>query len=162
MNWTRLRNFLWIDTRFKFIGKLPVNANLLDIGSSNGETINHFKEARPDLNLFSTDIEGQPENFHPSIQFQRADITKDTLPWKDESMHGITCMHLVEHINSFDHLFQECFRFLKPGASLYIETPHPKTLHFQCLTPTRQENLLIISGMISPISRSCLSEKLQR
>jgi SAM-dependent methyltransferase len=129
MNWTRLRHFLWIDTRFNFIGNLPVNANLLDIGSSNGETINHFKEARPDLHLFSTDIEGQPENFHPSIQFQRADITNDKLPWNDASMDGITCMHLVEHVNSFDHFFQECFRLLKPGASLYIETPHPKTLH---------------------------------
>lgn len=129
MNWTRLRNFLWIDTRFKFIGNLPLNSNLLDIGSSNGETINHFKEARPDIHLFSTDIAGRPENFHAEIQFQRADITKDKLPWNDQSMDGITCMHLVEHINSFDQLFQECFRLLKPGASLYIETPHPKTLH---------------------------------
>ena len=128
MNWTRLRFFLWIDTRFKFIGNLPVNANLLDIGSSNGETINHFKEARPDLHLFSTDIEGQPENFNPSVQFHRADITKDALPWQDESMDGITCMHLVEHINSFDPFFNECYRLLKSGALLYIETPHPKTL----------------------------------
>ncbi|MEI6264143.1 MAG: class I SAM-dependent methyltransferase [Sphingobacteriia bacterium] len=129
MNWTRLRSFLWIDTRFKFIGNLPLNANLLDIGSSNGETINHFKEARPDLDLFSTDIDGQPEKFHASIHFQRADITKDTLPWNNESMHGITCMHLVEHINTFDHFFKECFRLLKPGTFLYIETPHPKTLY---------------------------------
>lgn len=128
MNWYILRNFLWIDTRFKFIGNLPLNANLLDIGSSNGETITHFHEARPDLNLFSTDIEGTPETYPTKAEFYRADITKDKLPWSDSSMDGITCMHLVEHINSFDHFFQECFRLLKPGALLYIETPHPKTL----------------------------------
>ena len=129
MNWTNLRQFLWIDNRFKFVGNLPLNANLLDIGSSNGETITHFKEARPDLNIFSTDIEGTPEKYPTSVQFHRGDITKEPLPWSDASMHGITCMHLVEHIDSFDQFFKESFRLLKPEALLYIETPHPKTVY---------------------------------
>ncbi len=128
MKWTWFRKFLWIDTRFNFIGKLKLHANLLDIGSSNGETLTHFHEARPDLQLFSTDIAGTPENYPTKAQFHRADITKDAMPWNEASMDGITCMHLVEHINSFNYFFQECFRLLKPGAFLYIETPHPKTL----------------------------------
>lgn len=128
MNWSRLQHFLWIDTRFRFIGDLPKRAFLLDIGSSNGETITHFAEARPDLSIFSTDIEGLPEKYPSAVQFQRADITTDQLPWSSASMDGITCMHLVEHIDAFDHFFKQCHRLLKPGASLYIETPHPKTL----------------------------------
>jgi len=128
MNWTRFRSFLWIDTRFYFISKLPKGGSLLDIGTSNGETLTHFNEARPDLQLFATDIEGKPALYPQNTHFKQGDITTDSLPWNSESIDGITCMHLVEHINSFDLLFSECYRLLKPGASLYIETPHPKTL----------------------------------
>jgi SAM-dependent methyltransferase len=128
MNWIKFRNFLWIDTRFNFISKLPKGGSLLDIGTSNGETLTHFNEARPDLQLFATDIEGKPLLYPINTQFKQGDITTDSLPWNNESMDGITCMHLVEHLDSFNLLFAECYRLLKPGASLYIETPHPKTL----------------------------------
>ncbi|MEI8128576.1 MAG: class I SAM-dependent methyltransferase [bacterium] len=127
MNWSKLRSFLWIDTRFNFIGKLPMGGNLLDLGSSDGETLNHFHEARPDLHLYSSDIEGKPENYPAATSFQRADITADHLPWDNESMDGITSMHLVEHISSFDNFFKQANRLLKTGAKFYIETPHPKT-----------------------------------
>ncbi len=127
MNWTRLRHFLWIDTRFKFISKTVKGGSLLDIGSSDGQTLNHFHEARPDLRFFSTDIQGMPENYPSGTSFQRADIVSDILPWESNSMDAITCMHLVEHISDFDNFFKECNRLLKQGSDLYIETPHPKT-----------------------------------
>jgi SAM-dependent methyltransferase len=128
MNWKNFRNFLWIDTRFRFIGKIPQRGALLDIGSSDGVTLNHFYEARPDINFYSTDLEGMPEKYPTKTQFYRADITKDRLPWNENSIDGITCMQLVEHIDKFDNLFAECNRVLKYGADMYIETPHPKTL----------------------------------
>lgn len=127
MNWTYWRNFLFIDTRFKFIGGLPKSAHLLDIGSSDGQTLCHFHEARPDLVLYATDLEGTPEAYPAGTNFFRGDITADTLPWKDQTFDGITCMHLVEHLNDVRHLLNEAFRVLKNGASIYIETPHPKT-----------------------------------
>jgi ubiquinone/menaquinone biosynthesis C-methylase UbiE len=128
MNWTRLRKMLWIDTRFRFLQNVPAGGSLLDIGSSEGQTISHFKEARPDLVLHATDLEGKPELYPAGTRFHRGDITADALPWADASMDAITCMHLVEHISSFDQLFKECNRLLKKGGALYIETPHPKTL----------------------------------
>ncbi len=128
MNWTYWRNFLFIDTRFKFIGKLPKSGCLLDIGSSDGQTLSHFHEARPDLELNATDLLGSPEAYPAGTNFFRGDITADTLPWNDQSFDGITCMHLVEHLNDFSHLLNESFRVLKNGASIYIETPHPKTV----------------------------------
>lgn len=129
MNWTRLRNFLWMDTRFHFLSKIPRGGSLLDIGTSDGQTLNHFREARPDLQLHATDIEGKPDSYPSGTQFFRGDITSDSLPWMDASMDAISCMHLVEHITGFNNLFTECNRLLKKGGSLYIETPHPKTLY---------------------------------
>ena len=127
MNWTYLRNFLFLDTRFKFIGSLPKSGKLLDIGSSDGQTLNHFYEARPDLKLYATDIEGKPEAYPIGTNFFRGNIITDKLPWKDQSFDGITCMHLVEHLENCDNLLLEANRLLKNGASIYIETPHPKT-----------------------------------
>lgn len=101
---------------------------LLDIGTSDGETLVHFNEARPDIRYFATDIKGKPENYPLQTKFYRGDITKDKLPWPENSMDGITSMHLIEHIDSFDNFFSECNRLLKKNGKLYIETPHPKTL----------------------------------
>jgi SAM-dependent methyltransferase len=128
MNWKRFRNFLWVDTRFKFLNVIPKGVTLLDIGSSDGHTLTHFNEARPDIHYFATDIEGKPESYPSQAHFFRADITKDRLPWSEHSMDGITSMHLVEHIGCFDNFFSECARLLRTNGKLYIETPHPKTL----------------------------------
>jgi ubiquinone/menaquinone biosynthesis C-methylase UbiE len=102
--------------------------NLLDLGSSDGETLGHIAELRPDLRLYAVDAAGSPERYPPGCQFEQANLEKDRLPWPDASMDAITCMHLVEHLHETGWLLQECARLLKPGAQIYIETPHPKTV----------------------------------
>jgi len=128
MNWARLKCCPCIDTRAGFVAGLPRNGTLLDLGSSDGETLGHIRELRPDLLLYSVDLEGQPEAYPPGTQFQRANLESEKLSWPDASMDGITCMHLVEHLRTLDPLVREAQRLLKPGALIYIETPHPKTV----------------------------------
>jgi len=130
MHWARLRPFPWLDTRAAFVAATPQDGKLLDIGSSDGETLGHFAELRPDLKFFSTDLEGKPDCYPPNCQFHRGDIQRDRLPWPDASMDAITCMHLVEHLEELEPLFAETRRLLKPSGRLYIETPHPKTVSF--------------------------------
>jgi ubiquinone/menaquinone biosynthesis C-methylase UbiE len=101
---------------------------LLDLGSSDGETLRHFAELRPDLRLFATDKAGQPEKYPAGCQFHRADFERDKLPWPDNSMDAVTCMHLVEHLHELNLLLREIARLLKPGGRVYFETPHPRTL----------------------------------
>jgi len=133
MNWARLRVAPWLDTRAAFVARTPRNGTLLDIGSSDGETLRHMAELRPDLRLFATDLEGKPDNYPPNCQFHRGDLQKDKLPWADGSMAAITCMHLVEHLTDLTLLLQEVKRLLKPGGEAYFETPHPKTVHLPSL-----------------------------
>ncbi len=128
MNWSLLRSAPWIDTRAAFVAKTPRGGCLLDMGSSNGETLRHIAEMRPDLKLRSTDIEGAPESYPPACDFYRGDIQRDRLPWPDQSVDSITCMHLVEHLQELGGLFREAARLLKPGGSIYVETPDPKTV----------------------------------
>lgn len=128
MNWTHLRRWPWLDTRAHFVASVPRGGSLLDVGSSDGETLRHFAELRPDLRFFAVDVAGAPEHYPPRAEFQRADIVHERLRWSDGSMDAITCMHLVEHVGDSSLLEQEIVRLLKPGGRVYIETPHPKSL----------------------------------
>jgi SAM-dependent methyltransferase len=128
MNWAHLRNVPWLDTRARFVAGTPVGGALLDMGSSEGETLRHIAELRPDLQLFATDIAGHPDKYPKNCQFHRGDLQRERLPWADASMSAITCMHLVEHLTDLTLLIQEVKRLLKPGGQVYFETPHPKSL----------------------------------
>lgn len=128
MNWSRLRIAPWLDTRAAFVASTPKGGRLLDIGSSDGETLNHFAELRPDLKLLATDIAGAPDKYPHGCEFHRGNVETDPLPWPDGSIDAITCMHLVEHLHTLHLLTKEVVRLLRPGGQVYIETPHPRSL----------------------------------
>lgn len=128
MNWRWLRPCPWLDTRARFVAGTPRSGSLLDAGSSDGETLGHLAELRPDLRLFAADLGGQPEKYPRGCQFARVDLERDALPWPDASMDAITCMHLVEHLRDLTRLLGEVVRLLRPGGRVYFETPHPRSL----------------------------------
>jgi SAM-dependent methyltransferase len=128
MNWTYLRRCAWVDTRARFVAGTPHGGTLLDLGASDGETLGHIAELRPDLRLFASDRAGTPERYPAGCQFQRADLERDRLPWAEGSMDAVTCMQLIEHLHDLTSLLREAARLLKPGGRIYFETPHPKSL----------------------------------
>lgn len=134
MNWKLWRHFAWIDTRSRFVSRVRPNGSLLDLGSSDGSTLRHFRELRPDISLASADIAGSPDSYPRGTDFHRADFEADVLPWADETFDAVTCMHVVEHLSDVDHLLRECARVLKPGGLLYIETPHENTVAMASVT----------------------------
>jgi SAM-dependent methyltransferase len=128
MNWKLLRGLAWIDTRARFVDQLPKNGSLLDLGSSDGGTLTHISELRPDLQLASSDIAGTPANYPRGTDFRQANFDTDNLPWPDKTFDGVTCMHVVEHLKDPARIIREAARVLKPGGRLYVETPHPKSV----------------------------------
>jgi len=128
MNWSSIRSIPWVDTRARFVAQTPLGGNLLDLGSSDGQTLGHIAELRPDLKFFAVDLVETPAAYPRNCQFHRANLEEASLPWPNGSMDSITCMHLVEHLRDLTNLLREAARLLKPGGRLYIETPHPKSL----------------------------------
>jgi SAM-dependent methyltransferase len=128
MNWALLKHCPWVDTRARFVAATPPSGTLLDLGSSDGETLRHMAELRPDLHLYAADQAGQPQQYPAGCQFHRADLERERLPWPDQSMDAITCMQLIEHLHDLSLLLAESARLLKRGGRIYFETPHPKTL----------------------------------
>lgn len=123
MNWKYLRKYPFIDTRAQFISSVCPNGSLLDIGSSDGETLWHFHEFRPDLVLYATDIKGNPDHYPPGTVYFQGDIQSNVLPWSDNKFDAITCMHLAEHLTQHQNLFSEITRLLKPNGKVYFEVP---------------------------------------
>lgn len=133
MNWRYLRLCPWLDTRAQFVAGAPHGGTLLDLGSSDGETLGHIAELRPDLRLFAADLAGQPERYPRGCEFARVDLERQALPWRPDTMDRITCMHLVEHLHDLSPLFREVARLLKPGGRAYFETPHARSLSLPSL-----------------------------
>lgn len=77
---------------------------------------------------------------------QVVDLENDTFPWDDNSVDGIVAKHVVEHIWKRDRFMNECWRVLKPGGNMYIETPKAGT-HSYWKDPTH------VSGWIKETFR---------
>ena len=127
MNWRYWRAIPWIDTRARFVAAAPRNGRLLDLGTSDGSTLRHFAELRPDLNFAAVDLR-KPDSLPPDTDFAVVNLETDRFPWPDSHFDSITCMHLIEHLRSSPNLWRECARVLKPGGRVYVETPGPLSL----------------------------------
>lgn len=77
---------------------------------------------------------------------QVVDLEQGVFPWGDDSVKGIIAKHVVEHIFKRDGFMNECWRVLKPGGRMYIETPKAGT-HSYWKDPTH------VSGWIEETFR---------
>jgi predicted SAM-dependent methyltransferase len=57
-------------------------------------------------------------------------LSKDNLPFENETVQNIFCSHVIEHVTDEDtlKLFSECIRVLKIGGTLRITCPDSKFL----------------------------------
>ncbi len=50
------------------------------------------------------------------------DIEEDGLPYKDNTFDEIICYRILEHIRNMKSLMNECFRVLKKGGKISLQT----------------------------------------
>ena len=77
-------------------------------------------------------------------------------PFADNTWEQISAVHLVEHLKSLINFMDEAHRILKPGGTLYIETPvaggdydltHSDPTHIRCYRKHTFINYFTLQGI---------------
>ncbi len=103
-----LTDLMYLDNRerVRFLGALPATGRRLNLGAG-------FRASPP--GFLGVDREAYPE-----IDL-RADLCQ--LPFADESLDGLLCEMVLEHVPDARGAIREFHRVLKPGGRLYVAIP---------------------------------------
>lgn len=107
-------------------------ANVLDVWSASWEFFNTWKHKN--INYFWLDYNTDLVNHCKSkgLNVLQIDLSKENLPYEDQSMDFVYCSHVLEHILSNEqiHFFSEVSRVLKKGGTFILFTPTPYSWYF--------------------------------
>ena len=112
--------------RFKSIKTLPIsNGSVLDIGSGSGGLFfwkDYMLPNRNDLKMTAVDLQ-KGEHFDRYEKYVILNLDDKTLPFDNESFDFLMLSHLIEHVNDWKGLLDQCKRILRKSGTMYIETP---------------------------------------
>jgi len=104
----------YIAKRFNF----KRGQKLLEIGCGRGEFLLGFQ--RLGLNCSGCDLN---KTIIENLKIKRVDVSKEKLPYDDNSFDIVYHKSLIEHLYSPENLMKETYRILKPGGIVIILTP---------------------------------------
>ncbi|MFH1594002.1 MAG: class I SAM-dependent methyltransferase [Candidatus Omnitrophota bacterium] len=94
---------------------------LLEVGCGRGEFLKAFQELK--LDCKGVDLSDHCVKDGGADTFTCVDITKESLPFVDNSFDYVYHKSLIEHLRSPERLMKETYRVLKPGGMVIILTP---------------------------------------
>lgn len=107
----------YLCTRFN----LKKNYRLLEIGCGRGEFLESFKNFG--LECTGTDISDYSVSRLASFDVKKIDISREKLPYEDNTFDVVFHKSLIEHLYSPENLMKETYRVLKRGGLVIILTP---------------------------------------
>ena len=115
---------------------LPKNSKLLDFGCGNGDVLRRFHELRKDIKIIGVDVIDFSEDISKKGgEFIKIDQIEDIRQVGHSSFDAITCIHVLEHLDTSYMTLMNCFSsILKMNGKLYLETPHSKSLFYPSLS----------------------------
>lgn len=91
--------------------------------------------------------------------FENVDVVHDLnkpYPFEDNTFDAILSLHIVEHLKDMIHYMDECWRVLKEGGEMYLETPlaganteleFADPTHVRCYTTYTFHNYFTLTGI---------------
>lgn len=138
--------------------RIVAGSHFLEVGCGRADFLHAFNEAG--LVCSGVDREKTSAMLNPNLDIRYCDISRDRLPFPDNSFDVVYHKSVLEHIVDPTHLMRETMRVLKAGAKVVILTPdwhsqmknfyedfthlHPydKTAVFDLLTLSHFENVI--------------------
>ena len=121
------------------------HGSVLDAGCGQGALATELTEAG--FRVTASDID--PATYQGTAAFRKADLN-EKLPFKDKSFQYLTCVEVIEHLESPWQLIREFARVLKPNGLLVLTTPNITSTFsrlkflltgtFFCFSPAERES----------------------
>lgn len=132
-NWQKkyAKMIISISDQIEFFANNQKDSLLLDVGTACGVNLLAFKETKTfkdyigiDKNSYMINL-GRNTHGFTDEELIINDITKESLPLLDDSVHLIHCSQMLEHIDpeSIEIIFDEFKRVLHPEGSIIINVP---------------------------------------
>jgi SAM-dependent methyltransferase len=129
--------------RFRFLKLAPTDACLLDIGAGSGG-LALWREwqapARHDIEMHGCDLR-PATHADRYAAFHVMDIDGTRFPYDAATFDVAFSSHVIEHLHDTAGFAREVHRVLKPGGTVYIETPTDASCDFPPRTYFHSEGL---------------------
>jgi SAM-dependent methyltransferase len=81
--------------------------------------------------IFSDSSRPERSQLDRESNYLNVDLSKGSLPFKDNYADGILASHFFEHLDCQEslRLMRECYRVLRPGGVFRVVVPDPKLFH---------------------------------
>jgi 2-polyprenyl-3-methyl-5-hydroxy-6-metoxy-1,4-benzoquinol methylase len=116
-----------VTRRFRKATGSIAHVRILEVGCGDGDLLVSLRDAYPNLELVGLDFQ-----FHPAILQRMADHRIDVITGFAESaalpeahFDVVIMNQLIEHLWEPDKVLAACWKAMKPGAVLTLETPNP-------------------------------------
>lgn len=98
---------------------------VLDVGCSSGFFLRDIREQLPDIPVIGADYIAGPlhklARILPGVPLLQFDLRNCPLP--SDSLGGIVCLNVLEHIDRDEAALAQMYRILQPGGVAHVEVP---------------------------------------
>ncbi len=114
-----------IDWECRHLPKPEPGMRLLDVGSGNGQFLDFARKCG--WNVTGVDLDAKAVEAGRS---RGLDVRNGTIEaiGEDEQFDGITMGHVIEHVHDPHALLGTCYKRLKPGGWIWVDTPNIDSL----------------------------------
>jgi len=122
------------DSNFRFLPKGEPGRTLLDVGSGSGDFL--ALAATAGWQAMGVDFDPVAVEQARSHGFEVREGGIDAAEGMHAHFDAITMSHVIEHVHDPAHVLQTAFDLLKPGGTLFLETPNAESLGLELYGPS--------------------------
>ena len=115
-----------IEREYRCLPRTAKHGRLLDIGFGSGTFLEAAHEIGWDVTGIDTDSKVVSNALKRGLNVYKGGL--EVLAGESNAFDVITLSHVIEHVHEPIPVLEACYRLLKPGGKLWLETPNIKSL----------------------------------